>query len=314
MIINALNSGARVFMADFEDALLADLGERRRRAGGAREAVRGTLAFESPRASRTGSASTWRSSSSGRGAGTWPSRHLAGRRRADVGQPVRRRAVPVPQRRRAPRPGHRRRTSTCRSSSRHLEARLWNDVFVRAQAALGIPRGSVRATVLIETIHAAFEMEEILYELREHSAGLNAGRWDYLFSAIKTFRGRAGPRPARSSQLTMTVPFMRAYTERLVLTCHRRGAHAMGGMAAFIPTRRDAEVNAAAMAKVREDKERESRRRLRRDVGRPPRPRPARDRGLRRGPRRAPTRSSALREGGPVPRDQLLDLRSRAAG
>jgi malate synthase len=143
----------------------------------------------------------------------------------------------------------------------HREARLWNDVFVQAQAVLGIPRGSVRATVLIETIHAAFEMEEILYELREHSSGLNAGRWDYLFSAIKTFRGPSAPvrhvLPDRA-QVTMTVPFMRAYTERLVLTCHRRGAHAMGGMAAFIPSRRDAAANDIAMRKVREDKERES--------------------------------------------------------
>jgi malate synthase len=140
----------------------------------------------------------------------------------------------------------------------HREARLWNDVFVQAQAALGVPRGSVRATVLIETIHAAFEMEEILYELHEHSAGLNAGRWDYLFSAIKTFRGRPDTVLPDRAQVSMTVPFMRAYTERLVLTCHRRGAHAMGGMAAFIPSRRDAAVNETAMRKVREDKERES--------------------------------------------------------
>jgi malate synthase len=141
----------------------------------------------------------------------------------------------------------------------HREARLWNDVFVQAQAMLGVRRGSVRATVLIETIHAAFEMEEILYELREHSSGLNAGRWDYLFSCIKTFRGPSAPVLPDRAQITMTVPFMRAYTERLVQTCHRRGAHAIGGMAAFIPSRRDAAVNAAAMARVRDDKERESR-------------------------------------------------------
>ena len=141
----------------------------------------------------------------------------------------------------------------------HLEARLWNDAFNLAQDALGIPRGTVRATVLIETIPAAFEMEEILYELREHSAGLNAGRWDYLFSVIKKFRtrGREFVLPERNS-VTMTAPFMRAYTELLVKTCHRRGAHAIGGMAAFIPSRRDAEVNEKAMAKVREDKTRES--------------------------------------------------------
>ena len=141
----------------------------------------------------------------------------------------------------------------------HREARLWNDVFLFAQDRLGIPRGTVRATVLIETIGAAFQMEEILYELREHSAGLNAGRWDYLFSIIKTFRnrGRDFVLPERNA-VTMTAPFMRAYTELLVRTCHRRGAHAIGGMAAFIPNRRDPEVNARALERVRADKERES--------------------------------------------------------
>jgi malate synthase len=141
----------------------------------------------------------------------------------------------------------------------HLEARLWNDVFNLAQDELKIPRGTIRATVLIETILAAFEMDEILYELRDHSSGLNAGRWDYIFSIIKKFRNR-GPNfvlPDRA-QVTMTVPFMRAYTELLVKTCHRRGAHAMGGMAAFIPSRRDAEVNRVALAKVKEDKDREA--------------------------------------------------------
>ncbi|HEX4721228.1 MAG TPA: malate synthase A [Pseudonocardiaceae bacterium] len=140
----------------------------------------------------------------------------------------------------------------------HLEARLWSDVFTRAEAELGIPHGTVRATVLIETITAAFEMDEILYELREHAAGLNAGRWDYLFSVIKNFRD-AGERfvlPDRNS-VVMTVPFMRAYTELLVRTCHRRRAFAMGGMAAFVPSR-DPEVNEQALAKVRADKEREA--------------------------------------------------------
>jgi malate synthase len=140
----------------------------------------------------------------------------------------------------------------------HLEARLWNDAFCAAQDALGIDRGTIRATVLLETILAAFEMEEILYELRDHSSGLNAGRWDYLFSAIKTFRRPGAPVLPDRAQITMTVPFMRAYTERLVRTCHRRGAHAMGGMAAFIPSRRDEAVNETAMRKVREDKQRES--------------------------------------------------------
>jgi malate synthase len=140
----------------------------------------------------------------------------------------------------------------------HLEAQLWNHVFVTAQDALGIPRGTIRATVLIETILAAFEMEEILYELRDHAAGLNAGRWDYIFSAIRKFPTGGWYLPDRG-QVTMTVPFMRAYTELLVATCHRRGAHAIGGMAAYIPSRRDAEVNERALAKVREDKEREAR-------------------------------------------------------
>jgi malate synthase len=141
----------------------------------------------------------------------------------------------------------------------HLEARLWNDVFTFAQEHVGIPYGTVRATVLIETIPAAFEMEEILYELRDHVSGLNAGRWDYLFSIIKYFRD-SGPRfvlPDRSA-VAMTSPFMRAYAELLVKTCHKRGAFAIGGMSAFIPSRKDEEVNARAFAKVREDKEREA--------------------------------------------------------
>jgi malate synthase len=140
----------------------------------------------------------------------------------------------------------------------HLEAALWNRIFVAAQEALGVPHGSIRATVLIETILAAFEMDEILFELREHAAGLNAGRWDYIFSLIKKFRSRADMVLPDRAQVTMTVPFMRAYTELLVQTCHRRGAHAIGGMAAFIPSRRDPEVNQRALAAVQADKERES--------------------------------------------------------
>lgn len=141
----------------------------------------------------------------------------------------------------------------------HLEARLWNDIFVFAQDELGIPQGTVRATVLIETITAAYEMEEILYELRDHASGLNAGRWDYLFSIVKNFRdgGSKFVLPDRNA-VTMTAPFMRAYTELLVRTCHKRGAHAIGGMAAFIPSRRDAEVNKVAFEKVKADKDREA--------------------------------------------------------
>jgi len=141
----------------------------------------------------------------------------------------------------------------------HLEARLWNDIFTFAEAELGIAAGSIRATVLIETIPAAFQMDEILYELRDHASGLNAGRWDYLFSIIKYFRD-SGPDfvLVDRSDITMTAPFLRAYTELLVKTCHQRGAFAMGGMAAFIPSRKDAEVNAAAFAKVTADKTREA--------------------------------------------------------
>jgi malate synthase len=140
----------------------------------------------------------------------------------------------------------------------HLEARLWNDVFTHTEEALELPQGSIKATVLIETVLAAFEMDEILWELREHAAGLNAGRWDYMFSVIKKFRRRPEfVLPDRNS-VTMTAPFMRAYTELLVKTCHRRGAHAMGGMAAFVPSRKDPELNETALAKVRDDKRREA--------------------------------------------------------
>jgi malate synthase len=140
----------------------------------------------------------------------------------------------------------------------HLEARLWNDVFAFAEECLGIARGTIKATVLIETLPAAFEMDEILYELREHSAGLNAGRWDYIFSSIKCFPDRPEMVLPDRVDVTMTVPFMRAYTELLAATCHRRGAHAMGGMAALIPSRKgDQEANEKALEGVRKDKERE---------------------------------------------------------
>jgi malate synthase len=140
----------------------------------------------------------------------------------------------------------------------HLEARLWNDVFVFSQEVLGIPQGTIKATVLIETLPAAFEMNEILYELREHSAGLNAGRWDYIFSSIKCFPDRPEMVLPDRIDVTMTVPFMRAYTELLAATCHKRGAHAMGGMSALIPSRKgDQEANEKALDGVRKDKERE---------------------------------------------------------
>jgi malate synthase len=140
----------------------------------------------------------------------------------------------------------------------HLEARLWNEVFTFAQEKIGLPHGSIRATVLIETIFAAFEMDEILYELRDHAAGLNAGRWDYIFSLIKTMNSSPNHILPDRAQVTMAVPFMRAYTDLLVKTCHNRGAHAIGGMSAFIPTRKDPEFNEFAFARVKEDKHREA--------------------------------------------------------
>ncbi|TAK02671.1 MAG: malate synthase A [Chloroflexota bacterium] len=257
MMINALNSGARVFMADLEDALSPTWANVVGGQAAIAAAVRGGLAYDAPdgRAYRVGERPAvllvrprgWHlderhllvdgspMSASLFDAGLYLFHNAAERLARGTGPYL---YLPKLQ--------------------SHLEARLWNEVFVWAQDALGVPRGSVRATVLIETIHAAFEMDEILWELREHAAGLNAGRWDYLFSCIKTF-GASPPAvlPDRA-QLTMTVPFMRAYTELLVATCHRRGAHAIGGMAAFIPSRRDADVNAVAMARVRDDKVRES--------------------------------------------------------
>jgi malate synthase len=140
----------------------------------------------------------------------------------------------------------------------HLEARLWNDVFVHSQKALRLPLGTIKATVLIETILATFEMDEILYELREHSAGLNCGRWDYIFSSIKKLRNQPGFVLADRALVTMTAPFMRAYSLLLIKTCHRRGAFAMGGMAAQIPIKNDPKANEEALAKVRTDKEREA--------------------------------------------------------
>ena len=169
----------------------------------------------------------------------------------------------------------------------HLEARLWDEVFRFTETYLGLRYGTIRATVLIETITAAFEMEEILYELRDHCAGLNAGRWDYIFSVIKNFRAR-GPRfvlPDRGS-VTMTVPFMKAYTELLVATCHKRGAQAIGGMSAFIPDRRDPEVTDTALAQVRADKQREAGQGYDGTWVAHPDLVPGRARGVRRGPRR----------------------------
>ena len=257
MMINALNSGARVFMADFEDALSPPWTNVVTGQLNCMDAVRRVLEYVSPDGKRY---------ALGERLATLLVRprgwHLEEKHILLDGRPVPASLVDF---------GlyffHNARELLARGSGpyfylpkleSHLEARLWNDVFGAAQDALTLPRGSIRATVLIETILAAFEMDEILYELRDHAAGLNAGRWDYLFSMIKNFRDRPEFVLPDRAQLTMSVPFMRAYTELLVHTCHRRHAHAIGGMAAFIPSRRDAEVNATAFAKVREDKGREA--------------------------------------------------------
>jgi malate synthase len=258
MMINALSSGASVFMADFEDALSPSWSNVVEGQANLIDAVRRQLSFTSPEgkeyrlADRTATLLV-------RPRG-W---HLEERHVLVDGRPMSASLFDF---------GlyffHNAKELLARGTGpyfylpkleSHNEARLWNEVFLMAQTALGIPRGTIRATVLIETITAAFEMEEILWELREHAAGLNAGRWDYIFSIIRKFpNGRGGVLPDRQ-QITMGVPFMRAYAELLVATCHRRGAHAIGGMAAFIPSRRDAEVNERALSKVREDKEREAR-------------------------------------------------------
>ncbi len=259
MMINALNSGARVFMADFEDALSPNWENVVAGQLNCSAAVRRTLEFTSPegKAYRLNPV-TATLLVRPRG---W---HLAEKHLTLDGTPmsgslfdfglylfhngaelIRRGSGPY---------------FYLPKLETHLEARLWNEVFTFGQKALGIPHGTIRATVLIETILAAFEMEEILFELRDHAAGLNAGRWDYIFSVLKNFGHRPDFVLPDRSQVTMGVPFMQAYTEMLVRACHRRGAHAIGGMAAFIPSRRDAAVNAQAMQKVREDKLREAQR------------------------------------------------------
>ena len=257
MMINALNSGASVFMADFEDALSPTWQSVVEGQANLVDAVRRAIDFVSPegkeyRLDETVATLVVRP----RG---W---HLDERHVLVDGEPVSASLFDfglaffhnaAEQIRRGAGPYY-----YLPKLESHSEARLWNETFEHAQAELGLPRGTIRATVLIETILAAFEMDEILWELREHAAGLNAGRWDYIFSIIRKFPSGRGVLPDRS-QVTMTVPFMRAYTDLLVQTCHRRGAHAIGGMAAYIPSRRDAEVNERALAKVREDKEREAR-------------------------------------------------------
>ena len=256
MMINALNSGASVFMADFEDALSPTWENVVTGHWAVSSAVRRTLTFETDEKAYRLNDSVATLCIRPRG---W---HLTEAHVRVDGSPISASIFDF---------GlwffHNARELLSRGSGpylylpkleNHLEAALWNRIFVAAQEALGVPRGSIRATVLIETILAAFEMDEILYELRDHAAGLNAGRWDYIFSLIKKFRTRPDMVLPDRAQVTMTVPFMRAYTELLVQTCHRRGAHAIGGMAAFIPSRRDPAVNETALARVRDDKLRES--------------------------------------------------------
>ena len=257
MMIGALNSGADAFMADFEDALSPTWDNIVNGQINARDAVRREITFENPDGSvRTLNEKIATLLIRPRG---W---HLDEKHVLVDGKPISASLFDF---------GmymfHNAAERIARGTGpyfylpkleSHLEARLWNDAFVKAQNDLGVPQGSVRATVLIETLPAAFEMEEILYELRDHSAGLNAGRWDYIFSAVKRFKSQPSFTLPDRVQVTMTTPFMRAYTELLVRTCHKRGAHAMGGMAAFIPSRRDPEINEIALTGVRADKERES--------------------------------------------------------
>jgi malate synthase len=258
MMINALNSGADCFMADFEDALSPTWYNAVEGQANVADAVRRTLALTAPdgREYRLNEAVAtlilrprgWHLEEAHVTVDGAP---VSGSL-FDFGLCVFHNGAEMVARRSGP-------FFYLPKLESHLEARLWDDVFAHAERRLGIPHGSVKATVLIETVLAAFEMEEILHALRDHAAGLNAGRWDYIFSVIKKFRARADMMLPDRAQITMTVPFMRAYTELLVRTCHRRGAHAMGGMAAFVPNRRDAAVTEAAVARVREDKQREVR-------------------------------------------------------
>ncbi len=255
MMINALNSGASVFMADFEDSLSPTWTNVIQGQQNLKDAVRRMIAYTSPEGKEyrlNEEVATLLVRPRG-----WhlPEKHVlvdgapVSASLFDFGLYLFHNGYALKERGTGP-------YFYLPKMESHLEARLWNDVFTAAQKDLSIPHGTIRATILIETLPAAFEMDEILFELKDHMSGLNAGRWDYLFSLIKKLRAHAAVLPDRA-QVTMTVPFMRAYSGLLVKTCHRRGAHAMGGMAPFIPTRKDAELNAKALAKVKADKDRE---------------------------------------------------------
>jgi malate synthase len=257
MMINALNSGARTFMADFEDSHSPSWSNQLSGQVNLADAVRRTISLTTAQGKHYELAERPATLLVRPRGWHLDERHLAvdgvnmSGSLFDFGLTFFHNAAELVERGSGP-------YFYLPKLENRLEARLWNDVFVHAQQALGLPVGTIKATVLIETILAAFEMDEILYELRDHSAGLNAGRWDYIFSAIKKFRNRPEVCFPDRDQVTMGVPFMRAYALLLVKTCHRRGAHAMGGMAAFIPSRSDAAVNEIALAKVRQDKEREA--------------------------------------------------------
>lgn len=258
MVINALNSGARVFMADFEDATAPTWANVVAGQRNLIDAVRRTISHVAPETGKAYALSDRPATLVVRPRG-WhlDERHVLVDGRAAPGALVDFGLYFF----------HNARELVARSSGpyfylpkleHHAEAALWDDVFVRAQERLGLPVGTVRATVLIETLPAAFQMHEILHALRRHAAGLNCGRWDYIFSAIKTLGRRADWVTPDRGQVRMTQPFMRAYTQLLIQTCHRRGAHAIGGMAAQIPIKGDPEANERALAAVRADKEREA--------------------------------------------------------
>jgi malate synthase len=257
MIINALNSGARGFMADFEDSLSPTWQNIVEGQMNLTDAIEGTIEHDGPDGRRYRLADQTATLLVRPRGWHLPEKHLQIGGRPAAGALVDAGLFLYHNARRLLDKGSGPYFYLPKMES-HLEARLWNDVFNFSQDELGIDRGTIKATVLIETLPAAFEMEEILYELREHSAGLNAGRWDYMFSTIKTFRERPEFVLPDRNQVKMTVPFLRAYTELLVRTCHRRGAHAMGGMAALIPSRKDAEANERAITAVAADKQREA--------------------------------------------------------
>jgi malate synthase len=259
MIINALNSGAQVFMADFEDATSPGWANLVSGQANLMDAIRGTISYTAPETGKQYALKPPLATLMVRPRGF----HLVERHFVVDGRPI---------------PGmlfdfgmylfHNAAALKAAGTGpyfylpkieSHLEARLWNHIFVHAQQALDIPRGTIKATVLIETLPAAFEMDEILYELKDHIVGLNCGRWDYIFSSIKTLRNDPAFVLPDRGQVTMEAPFLRSYTQLLIRICHRRGAHAMGGMAAQIPIKDDPDANAKALEKVRADKLREVR-------------------------------------------------------